>query len=159
MERPNKIRNGFRRTITLIKLYLNPEEKIKLMIVNGRKDEKERVTKVWTEKYNEMLKRLERDNVNLSQEKDAKIESLLEEMEEKDVKIKNVEDIFNFCWDQTKANMQLASDLKVQVWRAQKNQSDTYKSMIIIVDKADEYMVEMKKKESKFKELLGWKSI
>lgn len=138
-------------------LFSKEEDKVKVLLNEARKDERKDVDNDWKEKYNNMMKQLEKDKSLAIQDKNSKIDSLLNKIEERDKRLTHVEEIYNYCWEQTKNNMNLAGELKIQVWKAQNNQSNTFQAITDIVTKSEDYMSDLKKKEEHFRKLLGWK--
>jgi len=130
------------------------KNQLRELLIKTRLNERSRVEAEWQEKYVYDMERVEREKQLLTQEKDAEISILTKELSEKKAHIKSIETVYDATWAQIKLNAALAAELKLYINKAQAVQSDIYGSIRNIVDRAEQYEIDMVKKDENYKRLL-----
>lgn len=127
---------------------------LKELLINARLNERSRVENEWSEKYQYDMDRKDRERESALIGKDSEIAILNKEIAEYKAHIKTIEAVYEANWNQIKLNASLAAELRIYVNKAQNVQSDIYKNIQKIVDKAEEYHSGMTDKDPNYRRLL-----
>jgi hypothetical protein len=131
------------------------KQQLKELLIKARLQERSRTEREWQEKYDYDMARAEREKEIAVTEKNAEISLYKKDLAEKDAHIKTIESVYDTCWEQIKINAALGAELRIYVEKAQHVQSDIYRNIQQIVDRARDYQTNMLNNDKDYKRLLG----
>lgn len=120
------------------------EQKLK----DARKDEKERTEKHWKEKLNENITAFEKEYELMLADKDAKIQSLEDQLGKEKRNSKEAKEVYYFAYEQVKKNLEVATQLKIKIKIMFDKVQEIYQDAITIFDRAELLNKEMENTDS-----------
>lgn len=113
-------------------------------ITEARKDEREKADKRWKKKIEGIVKSFEKEYEMMFADKNAKIRSLEEQLKEEVDKAKKAEEVYYYCWNQVKRNLDVATQMKMKINTIFDRAQEMYQDVITICDRAELLNNEMK---------------
>jgi hypothetical protein len=129
----------------------NLSEHIIQRIEQARIDEFNQCESVFQEEKKEIEERFNLELEIEIQDRESKLRFQAKEIEYLKSKIKESEIIYNTCWKQIKANMQVSAESKFQLKKLQDNVQEIFQSVIAIGNEAEKQNQKMLKHDEGFR--------